>query len=138
MAGTAGPSAGTGKRRNPGVRKAVYFGKLTKKIKGKTETRDYVIYASEQAIEALNLTLATPEQQTRVSGDRNTDISGSRYGKHISVLDPVGKKTEGGAKSVTRYQIVVPSSANLKEIREFLKGTKAKNFKIIGGRSRSV
>jgi hypothetical protein len=126
------------KRRNPGSRSAVYFGKLTKKVKGKADVRDYVLYASEDAIEALELPRATPEQQTRVSDGRDTDISGSRHGKKIIVPDPVGKKTKGGAKSVTNYQMVVPSSSTIKEIRAFLKGTKAKAFKVAGGRARSV
>lgn len=115
----------------------VLFGTLTKKRKGNTETRKYFIQASERAVEALNLTPATVEDTSYEKNGKTIDIVGEQGGKFVVIPDPAGKKTSGG-KTVTNYQIPVPASANIKEIKQFLAGTKAERFRLKGGRMRSL
>lgn len=116
----------------------VFFGTLTKKVKGQNETRKYFIQVSERALEALNLKPTTAEETSYEKNGRTIDVVGEEGGKHIIVPDPMGKKTSGG-KTVTSYQIPVPSSANIKEIKKFLlDNSKAERFRLKGGRMRNI
>jgi hypothetical protein len=113
------------------------FGTLTKKRKGTTETRKYFLQVSKRAAEALNIQELTEEEASYEKNGKLISPLGEKGGKFILVPDPVGKKTEGG-KGVTKYQIPVPASANIKEIRSWLVNTKAERFSIKGGRMRNV
>lgn len=114
-----------------------FFGTLTKQVKGSSDTRKFYIQPSKRAAQALNIPELTQDEASYEKNGRLISPLGEKGGKFIEVPDPTGKKTSGG-KGVTRYQLPVPASANIKEIRAFLLNTKAERFRVKGGRMRSV
>lgn len=128
----SGSSASTGQR----YRVDVYFGKLTKKIKGNNQTRNYLIKVQKRVQDALNLPLATPEQSVNKEGSKENTVIGCVGAKFVIVPDPTGRKTPKGNPVTHRFP--VPGNATIKEIKEFLANTKAEKFSIAGGRSYGV
>ena len=120
--------ATTKKSKERGKRTRVFFGKLTVKVKGKTSTYNGLIRCFQDTIDLFNLPVAT---QAQVESEGGRELFGSKGTKSITLEHPTGAKTKAG--NVRLYQIPVPGSAKVKDIRQFLAKTKAKYFKVDGG-----
>ena len=120
--------ATTKKNKERGKRIRVFFGKQTVKVKGKNNTYNALIRCFDDTIQLFNLPVAT---QAQIETEGGRELFGSKGTKSITLEHPTGSKTKAG--NVKLYQIPVPGSAKVKDIREFLAKTKAKYFKVDGG-----
>lgn len=96
----------------------------------------FLVKVRQSTQDALNLTIATPEQQVRVVDGKDIRTFGSDNGKKILIPSPTGLKTKRGA--IKKYEIMVPTDATIREIQKFLQASKAEQFSIKGGRTYSV
>lgn len=121
--------------------KGQYFlGNVTRKIKvagnAKTITQPVIVKTFEKVAALLNLKEATAEQTVRADGDKEVNYYGSDHGKTIIISDPTGAKTPKGKVKTVNLQM--PGYLTVKQMKTLLAPTKAKKFRIQGGRKYSA
>jgi hypothetical protein len=111
----------------------VYFGKLTHKVNGKNVSQHTTIWPTLRAQKALNLPRSSAAHEVGVkikNSSKYSELKGFKGSQSIDIKHPTKKKEKG--KGWPTITIPVPSYASIADIRKFLSGTKAKEFRVDG------